>query len=59
MDAQRLVVLAQQGSDLRREAGLRGEEFEQAAWRLGAVFVAAMLVLAVVLYVGRRRRRTD
>ena len=59
MESPRLVVLAQQNPDLRREAGLRGAELEQAVWRLAAVFVVAMLLLAVVLFVGRRRKRSE
>ena len=52
------VVLAQDaGEDLLRDAGLRGEQFDAAVWKLSIVFALGLLVLVVVVLSGRRRRR--
>lgn len=59
MSQEVLVVVAQAEQDARRDAGLRGEEWSAAAWRLGLVFLAAVVVLAVVLLLGRRRDRSS
>jgi hypothetical protein len=50
------VIVAQDtGEDLRRDAGLRGEQFSNAVWGLCAVFLVGLVVLAVVVLSGRRK----
>ncbi len=51
-----LIVLAQDaGPDLKRDAGLRGEEFSNAVIGLSAVFIVGLSVIAFVVFMGRQR----
>ncbi len=58
--ARPVVLVAQQaataGDDLDRDAGLRGAAADRAVLLLSVVFGAGLLVLAVVVLSGRRRR---
>jgi hypothetical protein len=52
------VILAQAaGEDLKRDAGLRGDEFSNAVIGLIVVFGVGLAVLAAVILTGRRRRQ--
>lgn len=52
-----LVILAQNaGEDLKRDAGLRGEQFSNAVWGLSIVFLLGLIVLGFVVFKGRRKR---
>ena len=51
-----VVLLAQDpGTDLKRDAGLRGEDFSNAVIGLCLVFSLGLAGLAVVVWKGRRR----
>lgn len=51
-----VVLVAQDaGPDLKRDAGLRGEEFSNAVIGLSAVFIVGLSVIAFVVFMGRRR----
>lgn len=51
------VILAQDpGADRKRDAGLRGEAFSKAVIGLSVVFLGGLVVLAIVVISGRRKR---
>jgi hypothetical protein len=53
-----LPLLLQAAGDLKRDAGLRGDELDAAVLGLIAVFVVGFGLIAVVLLRGRRKRKT-
>ena len=51
------VILAQDtGEDLKRDVGLRGEQFSNAVWGLSIVFLLGLIVLGFVVFKGRRKQ---
>ena len=52
-----IVLLAQQSEDLKREAGLRGEDFATAILFLSIVFALGIGAVAFVVLRSRRRDR--
>ena len=51
-----IALVAQQAdTDLKRDAGLRGEEFSNAVIGLSVVFGLGLLGLIFVVFMGRRR----
>ena len=54
--APRPLIAQDAPADRRRDAGLRGDDFSNAVVALSAVFVGGLVVLALVVLSGRRKR---